>query len=437
MHKIFNSRTLLGTLFILGLMWLFSKFNLKDVGELDAVNVLKQAFENFELSDVYYKHLRSPEEVTIEDRVVLVNIANLPRKAIAAQIGILSQHNPKVMGIDAKFMDLKEDTVGDQWLAEAIANAPNFVLATVPENYIGNDVNEDTEVFDSLVVPPAMFTEAAFTTAHVHTGLPNKPFVTWRSFPPFVKTKGGKVEPFLALKMAQLYDSAAAQRFIDRGNFKEEVYFKGDYIHNSAESKFFALDAMTVLEQNFDPSAIEGKIVLLGYMGPTLDGSEGYGEDMFFTPLNESIGRGYPDMYGVVVHANVISQILDGKEITTISDRASIIFAVLLCFFNVVLFTNILYSKRFGVWYNPLTKLIQLLQILVIAAAEIFIFDVFLYQGSLAIALIVVVLVGDLTEIFNDVVYNGLRSVFSKKKQLVVPAVQATQSAQTTDHLQF
>ena len=70
-----------------------------------------------------------------------------------------------------------------------------------------------------------------------------------------------------------------------------------------------------------DLSFIKDKIVLLGFMGINLNDKTF--EDIFFTPLNERYaGKSFPDMYGVVIQANIISMILNKKYINTMPQVA-------------------------------------------------------------------------------------------------------------------
>ena len=72
------------------------------------------------------------------------------------------------------------------------------------------------------------------------------------------------------------------------------------------------------MKSNFPLSQIENKIVLLGYRGkvmvhekPDIKNIQNkHDEDMYFTPLNPFMtGRALPDMYGVDIQANIISNI--------------------------------------------------------------------------------------------------------------------------------
>ena len=86
------------------------------------------AIGDMEFTDIVFSQLR--EEPPPDTNVVIVNIGQLSRREIAGQINILSQYNPKVIGIDSFFSNPKEDTLGDMMLSDAINMAGNVVLVS-------------------------------------------------------------------------------------------------------------------------------------------------------------------------------------------------------------------------------------------------------------------------------------------------------------------
>src|SRR5688500_4771843 len=97
--KKFWLNCLLATLFVFALMWALDK--VMDLNMFDAFDPIGQALSDFELTDYAFSNLR--ETPNVEERIVVVNIGNLSRAGIAEQIRIISQHKPKVIGIDSYF----------------------------------------------------------------------------------------------------------------------------------------------------------------------------------------------------------------------------------------------------------------------------------------------------------------------------------------------
>ena len=218
------------------------------------------------------------------------------------------------------------------------------------------------------------------------------------------------------MKVSELYDPEKAERFLTRDNEYEIINYRGNII-DFGQSKFggryTALDVDDVFEERFTPDLIDGKIVLFGFMGK--DFGDRSWEDKFYTPLNvKYAGKSNPDMFGVVVHANIISMILNEDYIGKQSKTSGFITALVICFVTVVFFTWI--YRRLPQWYDGLTKAIQLVIVLLIFTANVFVFHWLNYKTSLTLATILVALTGDSLE----VCYGLLKNMFSQQGRKMV-----------------
>lgn len=184
-----------------------------------------------------------------------------------------------------------------------------------------------------------------------------------------------------------------------------------DFGQTAFGTRYFVLDMMDVFEGNFSEDLFQGKVVIMCFMGKEL-GDQETRIDRYFTPLNKNyLGKSEPDMWGGVIHANIVSMILEEDYIDTMSHRTSIILAILICSFNVLLFKFIYGSAPR--WYDGVTKLIQLVQVLILSALMIALFDWYTYKVDFTIALIVIALSGDSIEVYHGVVKN----LFDKKNR--------------------
>jgi hypothetical protein len=125
-------------------------------------------------------------------------------------------------------------------------------------------------------------------------------------------------------------------------------------------------------------------------------------------------------MFGAVLHANIISMILDEDYVYTLSDLEQYIIAIILCYFNVVLFMWVYY--HLPNWYDGITKLTQLFELLLIVGIIIYTYHWFNYVLELTLAMGVVAAVGDSLEVYNGVVKNmftkeGRKELFSVRKK--------------------
>ncbi|PWJ44802.1 CHASE2 domain-containing protein [Sediminitomix flava] len=389
-----------GTVFVFLFMYLLQLVGV----QTEIFNVFESVFEEFELTDIYYRDIRNPQEETFEENVILVNIGHLPRRAIAEQINILNKYEPAVIGIDAVFAGPKEDDpMGDFLLAQAVAESNKFVFASTP---LEPTRKENIVTADSIGMPYELFlaNDSVISTGHVYTGNEYADFTTWREVPVFVDNKG-KLEPSLAAEVVRQFDEEKYKNLLKRERIIEPIYFKGNL------DKYLKLDPKQVLLEEFDTAAIKGKIVLMGYMGDEYT-DYFFAEDKFYTPLNKNLlGRGFPDMYGVVVHANIISMMLNDTYIDAMPQNLSLLIAVLLCFFNVSVFTIIVRFKRMAVWYNAISKTIQLVEAIIVTYLSIMLFAEYHYEVNFSLAFLVILLSGDLTEIFVEIIVRFVRRV--------------------------
>lgn len=120
------------------------------------------------------------------------------------------------------------------------------------------------------------------------------------------------------------------------------------------------------MAQEFDVTQLKNKIVLLGYLGiPSQRADMRLDEDKLFTPLNARLsGRSYPDMYGLVIHANILRMALEKDHIKVIPKWVT----GLLSFFIIWLILPIMGGLFFkgDLWFNSVGTLFQLVGSLLI-----------------------------------------------------------------------
>jgi len=414
MFRKFWLDVILGTVFIFAMMGVFS--NLTAFKVFDIFDPIGQAFGDMEFTDIVFSQLR--DDPVGDDRIVLVNLSTLQRGEIGMMLQIISKYNPACIGIDSFFYTPKDDTLGDMMLMEGMASVEHLVLAS---KLLLHDTDPTK---DSIEYSWEAFNQFAHSNAFVNLSTDaevQQDLKMCRSFVPQFDIRGEQKVAF-SVKLASYLDSAAAADFLARNYEEEVINYRGnvlDYGATKFGTKYFALDVPDVFNENFVPEMIEGKIVMFCYLGKYLGDRESL-EDKFYTPLNEKyIGRAFPDMYGGVVHANIVSMILNRDYIDQMSDVQGYILAVLLCFVNVALFSLI--YKLIPKWYDGLTKLFQLIEIAVIVFGVIYVLDYFSYKLEVSIGTVAVALAGDALEVYYGVVKNaftkeGRKSLFKVDK---------------------
>jgi len=412
MFKKFWLDTILATIFIFGLMGLFSSVTAFKIFEL--FDPIGDALADVRITDVVFSQLR--EDPVAEEDIVLVNIGLEPRAGIATMLQIINAYNPKVIGVDT-FFSIPKDSLGDALLEEALAQIENLVLVTKLELY-----NEETEQFDSLLHSLPRFSRHADAEAFANliTGAQQQDQLkTCRTFTPKEIAKG-EYQVAFGVKLAEYLSQKKVDKFINRNNDIETINFRGnvlDYGATNFGNKYFALDVDDVYSENFLPDIIEDKIIIFCFLGNYI-GDQLSTEDKFITPLNKVYaGRTKPDMFGGVIHANIVSMILNEDYVDRMDEVTAVIVAIIFCFLNVVLFSVI--YKRIPKWYDGVTKLFQVFELIGLSILIVYFFHWFSYELNLTLALAAIALSGDSLEVYYGVVKN-LTSKQGRKELLKI-----------------
>lgn len=393
---------ILGTLFIFGLMGLFRSVSAFKI--FDIFDPIADALGDFQVTDIVFSQLR--EDPIADDRIVLVNIGAETRGAIGIMVDKINQFNPAAIGMDTFFF-VPLDTLEDEILSGALDGVENLVMVT--QMIVNDDGTMDT-VLHSI---PEFTRNAEFAHANLDAIAQSQDELKFcRQFWPRRYDQNGDPQIALGVKMASYIDPEAAEKFLARNNDIELVNFKGNVLDFGASkfgTKYSALDVQDVFQENFTPEMIEGKLVIFCYLGDYLGDRTSF-EDKYITPLNSVYaGRTLPDMYGGVIHANIISMILSDDPVDHMSELWQIVIAVILCFLNVILF-SIIY-KKIPKWYDGSTKLIQLVELLLFYFLMLQIFDSFNYYVDLTVALVAIALSGDALEVY----YGVIKNMFTKE----------------------
>ncbi len=420
--KSYWAKSFFATLFIFAFLALAGQF----LAIFDFLDPIGDALSGYEVTDQVFSNPQWREVPDVDDNVVVVNVGNLSRAEIAQQLSIINSFKPKVIGLDLIFRNLKSDTLGDLMLANALANSPNIILyQKLLDPFEEGGKNE--ALWHNAEYSHPIFTQnhpTAFVNLNNETAGANQfDFKSCRSFFPkqyiydSITQKTDTVYAF-AVALAKYLNPKNVATLLDRNNNEEVVNYSGnvmDYGRTRLGTRFFAIDAYQLLDTMFTPDLIKDKIVLMGVMGNSFDDKYTV-EDKYFTPLNSiQAGRANPDMYGVVVHANIVSMILNNSYIDSMGEYTSYIIAFLICFFNVLIFT-IIYQK-YSKWYDGATKLLQLTQALIFVFMIILFFHYFSYKLNLTYTIIVVLLAGDVLEVYYGFVMNAYCKILEKIKK--------------------
>ncbi|MCU0368157.1 MAG: CHASE2 domain-containing protein [Cyclobacteriaceae bacterium] len=410
------------TIFVFTMMWLVNK--LTDLKMFNAFDPFSQALKDFEMTDYAFSKLR--EDPKVDERIVIVNLGELSRREVAAQLYIINRYKPRVIGIDSYFdcegrlRDLENcpalaDTLGNVLLANAIEEAGNVVLVSklLQTTKKANDP-EAIDIYDSLEFSDLNFSMyAKHGFANLVTNADYQEDVKQcRSFVPRYDVNGEEQLAF-AVQLCMQYDPEKTKRFLARTKEEEIINYRGNVemqdvrlktIHDKAISTtnypgmFFALDVDQLLREDFDSSLLKDKIVIMGFMGKQF-GDPAW-DDKYYTPLNKKVaGRANPDMFGVVIHANIVAMILNEDYIGELTDWTQYMIAIIICFFTISLF--IIVDQRLPMWFDTLSVTIQVIQILAISGLIVYAFVNWSMKLELSLTLAASALVGPCYDIYK------------------------------------
>ncbi len=405
--------SLIATAFVFLSLW--GLFGLTQLNIFNAFDSIGEALTDVELTDYAFFKLR--EDPDVEQNIVLVNIGELDRRGIAEQLKIISKHKPKVIGIDSFFdcgnnyrdtvsCPKLKDVLGNLMLSEAIKEAGNVVLVT---KVLQRDSNLTESVFDSLRESDKIFREYAYRGgfANLETGAAFQDDVkTCRTFTPKILVDG-KVNYAFSIALAMAFDSVKTKKFLERQNYSEVINYRGNVFDVMGSTNypqmFYTLDVNDVFNENFVPEMIKDKIVIFGYLGAYL-GDPSW-DDKFYTPLNKKMaGKANPDMFGAVVHSNIVSMVMSEDYVEQMPDWQQVAMAIIICLLNVALFSLI--NTYLPLYYDGITKLLQLIQLLLYSAIMVLIFHWYSFKLNITLTLAAVALVGDIHEVYMSVIKN-------------------------------
>jgi CHASE2 domain-containing sensor protein len=329
----------------------------------EKVNILEKfttAINDVDFTDLDYQYKQDPKP---DNNIVIVNIGYKTRGELAELIKIISNNNPRVIGGNI-FFDQEVDTidaVGTYLLSNALKSIDNLVLASA---YLGDtDDGKDIVARQSPMI--SEYVKEGIVNLNIATDDPE--YGTVRSFKPVTDVNETKQLSFGFL-VASAFDSTVLEYTTEDEMMIRWYGYGNTNAGNSGTFKTF--DFGEIINGKFEHQDIQGKIVLLGFMGEII--GDYVPGDIFFTPLNKKIiGRSLPDMYGVEVHANIIKMIID-KEFIFHSRMTDFLFNLAF----VTVFTLMLFwiQSRYSNQYSVLSKiaLIIFVDLLILGAIGTF-----------------------------------------------------------------
>lgn len=309
---------------------------------LDFLNPVASTFNDVDLTDIIASRLPPEDYLESDLNIVLVNIADT-RSGIAKQLEILNSLNPKIIAIDATFEKIGFDK-SDTLLLRAIRKTKSLVL-----------VYKLPSTLDSLKSNQLLPNSLLKNEKNVHWGFADIPMdassKTVRNFIPNLIFHDSVYNSFSS-EIVKMVDNSSYNYLLSRGNQSEVINFRGN--------NYYTFKNMNDLRAE-DQSFFKNKIVIIGYLGT----SKYDCIDKFYTPHNaKNIGRSLPDMYGIQLHANILSMILHRNFISNISNSLQYFILFIIFYLNSSLLLILLNKTK--KLYGVLSKLFIVLEVVLI-----------------------------------------------------------------------
>ncbi len=372
-HNLFKDKDVIfSTLFVFAFIGMM-KFSIVHIPHMDPVSA---ALEDFEISDIVYQFKHNKGKSSVNSQVVIVSIGNT-REEIARQIDVINSFHPKVIALDAYFLNARGRTEDSSLLA-SFSHTKNLVVGS----YVEVTENEDKLNLTQSFSPIEQFSSNGFVN---FIGEEDK---TIRLFKPQLDINDGVINSFAA-EIVKLADNEKYEHLLKRGKKVEYINFA-----KSAEQYVPVLSLDEISADNEALRFLEGKIVLIGATNSTdLN-------DLHFTPMNPRLaGRSKPDMPGVFIHANTVEMILNESYVNKIPDWIVLLFSVLLTYLSIVFYVHYYVEKH--IWYHLVAKLMQFGFMAIFLFLEIVLLNKYNLRFSDKIILVPIVLSVDLLYFYD------------------------------------
>lgn len=410
------------TLFIFAVLWGLQ--SISQIKLFNAFDPISQSLEDTELTDYAFSRLRA-DDPPIDTNIIIVNTGLLSREMVGRQIEILSALEPKVIAVDVIFscdnrprdsVNCPEayDTLGNQILGNAIKNAKNVIMANKLLQSKALRLDENPYEYDSLEhTDPELRINAYEGFVNLLTNADHQEDLKInREFNPY-KFVNGERQLAFSVMASMLFDSVKTKRFLERNKEVEIVNYRGNIVdwHGASTypGRYIVLDVEQALDTSmFVKGMIKDKIILMGFLGKDLRDTSW--DDKFFTPLNEKFGgRARPDMYGVVVHANIISMIMNEDYVEELAEWQKYFFAIAICLINVALFWLIL--AKTPILFDTLSISLQIIQLAFFMGLIPYVLAWYQLKLDLTLGLAVLALVGPCFEIYISIIALGVANL--------------------------
>jgi CHASE2 domain-containing sensor protein len=336
------------------------------------LNPIYNSLKDFEITDIYYSTYRTKTSDYSED-IVLVNIGDADREMISKVLDRIQNVKPKVIGIDVSFPELKNNEI-DGRLKKSLSK-DNLILASQIQYADG----EGHHAHRIKSLKSNEFFQVSGKEGYGNfLGEKNS---TVRYYCPFVIGHDGSRELAFTTRIIKKFSPEKSDILLKRDCDSEIINF--------GLKKYITIEIDQLLQDAKLADVMKGKCVLLGYMGNY--GGAKVLDDLHVTPMNKSFGGvSIPDTYGVEIHADILSMILEKNYINESSTVLKWIIMVILCVLHLYVFAYFYVKKH--IWFHVVAKSVQIISFGVLSFLAIGSYHWFNYKLEPSLLLVAVIL---------------------------------------------
>lgn len=340
--------------------------------KLKVFHPIKDAFSDFDYTDFYFSKLKHEPEVS-ED-IVIVNIGNLTRPEIAAELEIIRSGHPRHIGLDALFVEPKSPQE-DSLLIDQIAQG----------NITGIFNLKNSESVTSA--PQFSFSSKGYGNFYGDS----TPTKVIRYFSPTNSVNEVKHDAFTTAIYKSVVGDQLKKKYLNEGKYR---------INYRAPESFICIQPEEIFGPDFNTSIFKDKIVLMGFAGVANQPLEI--EDQHFTPMNVKLaGKSLPDMKGIFIHASILQSMLDGSLITNCPKWIEWLLTFVITYLISMLIIH--YYVHRPKWFHLMAKIVQLFFGVVFLFISIWIMHVQNVVINFTFLFLAIVLCADLVYFYDPI----------------------------------
>ena len=378
------------------------------------IDPFSEAIKNHDIMDVGISKFRDHTDPSLfDDNVVILNSEKTNRKEIAEVVQYLTNNGVAAVGIDLIF-DRSPHNAIDTMLSEALKSDKVVLGYIFEEMHKGETHSIHGETSDDLFLNNKA--QMGYVNLATNDGF------SVRAFEPYHIIDGIERQSF-ALKLASKINPELLNITQERHNEVEWINFKRvqpgkinmKFPINETKSVHYAYTSVNQFlsdTASYTKEYLEGKIVLIGFNGEDEDALSM--KDRYFTPLNQIYhGRSLPDMYGVVVHANIISMLLTKDFLNEIPEWILYLIGFLIFFMNYFIFRKLDDKKLFTIL--PLVRVVQLIQFVILFSFCIIMITYFNVKFGFIIIITAVIISFEVYELYDHKLKQKVAELYHTK----------------------